>query len=217
MIELENVEVRAEAFRLQGITACIPTGSYSVLLGKSGAGKTTLLEAICGLKAVHAGCIRLLGRDVTALPPAQRGIGLVPQDGALFPTMSVRENIAFALAIRKWERPRMARRVEELAELLGITRLLSRRVTGLSGGEKQRVALGRALAFAPAILCLDEPMSALDDETRAEMIALLHTVRAETGVTTLHITHHLPEARALADVCLQLRDGLLEQLAPGDL
>lgn len=213
MIELDGVEVRAGSFRLESISVTIATGSYCVLLGKSGAGKTTLLEAICGLKAVHAGRILLFGRDVTALPPAQRGIGLVPQDGALFPTMTVRDNVAFALAIRKLDRLRIARRVEELAELLGIASLLGRRVTGLSGGEKQRVALGRALAFAPAILCLDEPMSALDDETRAEMIALLRTVRAETGVTTLHITHHLPEARALANICLVLRDGRLDHRA----
>jgi len=210
MIELNRVEVRSGAFRLQSITFTIPTGSYCVLLGKSGVGKTTLLEAICGLKAVHAGHIQLFGRDVTDLPPSQRGIGLVPQDGALFPTMTVRENVAFALTIRKWEQARIAHRVEELAELLGITPLLSRRVTGLSGGEKQRVALGRALAFSPAVLCLDEPMSALDDDTRAEMIALLRIVRAETRVTTLHITHHLPEARALADIFLELRDGLIE-------
>lgn len=213
MIEFDHVEIRAGAFRLPSITVTIPTGSYCVLLGKSGAGKTTLLEAVCGLKAVHAGRIRLLGRDVTTLPPAQRGVGLVPQDGALFPTMTVRENIAFALAVRKWESSRIARRVDELAEMLDITPLLARRVPGLSGGEKQRVALGRALAFAPAILCLDEPLSALDDDTRAEMIALLRTVRAETAVTTLHITHSLPEARTLANLCLRLQDGQLAPLA----
>jgi len=144
------------------------------------------------------------------LPPAQRGIGLVPQDGALFPTMNVRENIAFALSIRKWSPLRIAYRVDELAELLNIMPLLSRRVPELSGGEKQRVALGRALASSPRILCLDEPMSALDDETRIEMIALLRKVRVETGVTTLHITHHLPEAYALADICLRLHAGQLE-------
>jgi ABC-type sugar transport system ATPase subunit len=211
MIALENISVRAGAFRLAGINLQVPAGGYAALMGKTGSGKTTLLEAVCGLKAVIEGRVLLLGRDVTDLKPAERGIGYVPQDRALFPTMTVEEHLAFALAIRRWERPAIDRRVAELAELLGLEKLLNRRPHGLSGGEAQRVALGRALAFHPAVLLLDEPLSALDEETRAEMYGLLRSVRERTGVTTLHVTHNLHEAHRLADLVFLLRDGNIRQ------
>src|SRR5215203_3589521 len=118
-------------------------------MGRTGCGKTTLLEAICGLKPVRAGRVLLLGRDVTDLPPADRGVGYVPQDLALFPTMTVREHLGFALEVRRWDMTAAARRVEELTALLGIGHLLERKPPGLSGGEAQRVALGRALSFRP--------------------------------------------------------------------
>jgi ABC-type sugar transport system ATPase subunit len=121
--------------------------------------------------------------------------------------MTVREHLAFALEIRKWSRPTIEKRVDELAELLGLTHLLNRKPFGLSGGEAQRVALGRALASKPPVLCLDEPLSALDDQTREEMYLLLKTVQQHTGVTTLHVTHHRLEATRLGDTVLVLRDG----------
>ena len=148
---------------------------------------------------------------MTRLKPADRGVGYVPQDLALFPTLNVRDNLAFALEVRGWGRAETAARVEELGELLGLRSLSDRRPHGLSGGESQRVALGRALAFRPAVLLLDEPFSALDDETRAEMYALLRSVQRLTGVTTLHVTHSLAEAMALADRILLLRDGALSE------
>ena len=129
-------------------------------MGKTGSGKTTLLEALCGFKRIVSGSIQLDGRDVTALSPADRGIGYVPQDLALFQTMTVRQHLAFAQKIRSCDRAAIDRRVAELAELLGLTRLLERRPAGLSGGESQRVALGRALSFYPRVLLLDEPLSA---------------------------------------------------------
>ena len=213
MIRLENLTVRVATFSLAGIDLEIPSGSYAVLMGRTGSGKTTVLEAICGLKPVAGGVIRLDGREVQRLKPAARGIGYVPQDRALFQTMTVRENLAFALGVRRWNRAAMEQRVQELSQLLGLASLLDRKPCGLSGGESQRVALGRALAARPSILCLDEPLSALDDETREEMYALLESVQQYAGVTTLHVTHHRGEAERLADRVFHLQDGRIREQA----
>jgi molybdate/tungstate transport system ATP-binding protein len=213
MIAVRDLCLSAGAFHLEDVSFAVPTGAYAVLMGKTGSGKTTLLEALCGLKPVRSGSI-LLDRDVTRLPPAQRGVGYVPQDLALFPTLTVREHLAFALVVRRWDTRAIADRVEELAGLLGISHLLGRRPHGLSGGESQRVALGRALSFRPRTLLLDEPLSALDEDTRGEMVALLRSVQQFTGVTTLHITHSLTEARQLADVLLLLEGGRVREEKP---
>lgn len=207
MISIRNLAIRAGAFSLSGLELEVAAGEYAVLMGKTGCGKTTLLEALCGLRSVLSGRIELAGRDVTRLRPAERGIGYVPQDRCIFQTMSVRENLAFALTIRKWKRRRIDERVEELAGLLSIAHLLDRSPHGLSGGEAQRVALGRALAFNPAILCLDEPLSALDAATRQEMQELLLAIKARAGVTILHVTHDPGEAARLADRLLLMQDG----------
>lgn len=213
MIELVGVTVRAGGFCLREVSFAVPLGEYAVLMGPSGSGKTTLLEAVCGLKAVAAGAIFIDGREVTRLRPAERGIGFVPQEGALFATMTVAEHLAFALRVRRQPRAEIARRVDELAELLGLRALLGRRPQGLSGGERQRVALGRALAFRPSVLCLDEPLSSLDDDARFGLVELLKRVQRETHVTALHVTHHRSEAETLADVRLQLTQGRIEALA----
>jgi ABC-type sugar transport system ATPase subunit len=210
MIVVDRLSLRAGAFAVDDLSFEVPTGEYAVLMGRTGTGKTTLLEAICGLKPAHAGSIRLLGVDVTQLRPAERGVGYVPQDVALFPTHTVREHLTFALEVRRSPQAAIDERVAELAELLGIQRLLDRRPLGLSGGEAQRVALGRALSYRPPILLLDEPLSALDDATREEMYTLLRSVQRTTGVTTLHVTHSLSEAKALADRLLLLRNGQVE-------
>ena len=209
MIVVENLSVRAGHFALANISFEIPTGQHAILMGRTGSGKTTLLEAICGLRAVTAGRIQLMGRDVTALAPAGRGLGFVPQDGALFQHLTVREHLNFALRVREWERSKAEQRVADLAGWLGLEGLMDRKPAGLSGGEAQRVALGRALSFHPDILCLDEPLSALDEESRAELCKVLQTVREHTGVTILHITHSLAEARKLADRILLLHDGTI--------
>jgi molybdate/tungstate transport system ATP-binding protein len=211
MIAVNHLAVRAGSFALEDVSFEVPTGRYAVLMGRTGAGKTTLLEALCGLKAAASGTIQLNGRDVTRLKPAERGIGYVPQDRALFQTMTVREHLAFALAIRKAARPVIGQKVAELSRLLGIEHLLDRRPLGLSGGEAQRVALGRALSAQPTVLCLDEPLSALDDETRQEMYELLEHVQQSTRVTILHVTHNLEEAEQLADRILLLRNGRVER------
>jgi ABC-type sugar transport system ATPase subunit len=207
MIRVEALRVRAGEFALGDIGFEIPTGAYALLTGRTGSGKTTLLEAVCGLREVEAGRIVLMGRDVTRLPPAARGIGFVPQDGVPFRTLSVYENLAFAPRVHGWTAVDIDRRVNELAELLGIGALLDRRPRGLSGGEIQRVALGRALAARPPVLCLDEPLSALDSDTRADMLELLRSVREKSGVTTLHITHDVAETLPLADRVLALEGG----------
>ncbi len=207
MIEVSGLSISAGAFSLTHVSFIVPPGQYTVLMGRTGCGKTTLLEAICGLRAVKAGRIKLGGREVTHLSPGQRGIGYVPQDKALFSTMTVREHLSFALEIRRAPATEIAARVCEISDLLGIGHLLVRRPAGLSGGEAQRVALGRALSFHPGVLLLDEPLSALDDQTREEMYALLKNIRQRTGVTTLHVTHHHGEAGRLADRVLVLEKG----------
>ncbi|MCI0637669.1 MAG: ATP-binding cassette domain-containing protein [Gemmataceae bacterium] len=211
MIALDNVSLTAGAFTLTDVSLEVPTGGYVALMGKTGSGKTTLLEAICGLRKVTSGAVRLSGEDVTPLKPAQRGLGYVPQDRALFQSMTVWEHLAFALRVRRWDKNAIANRVSELAQLLGLERLLARKPQGLSGGEAQRVALGRALSFRPRILLLDEPLSALDQETRGDMQNLLRSLRQQAPLTTLHVTHDLDEARRVADKVLVIRDGKIHE------
>ena len=209
MIAVRNLTVRAGTFALNGISFELPSGAYGVVMGKTGSGKTTLLEALCGLRPVAGGALEIMGRDVTRLKPAERGIGYVPQDSALFTTMTVREHLAFALHVRKWDAVAIERRVDELSELLSLGGLLERKPRGLSGGEAQRVALGRALSFKPRVLILDEPLSALDEDTRAELCTLLKTVREQAQVTVLHVTHSRAEAQLLGDKILTFSQGQL--------
>ena len=207
MIRLEKITWRAPAFRLDEISFAVPAGAYAVLMGKTGTGKTTLLEILCGLRRPSGGSIWIDGRDITHLDPGLRGIGYVPQDGALFPTMTVAEQLGFALRIRGRPADEIAGRVRELSVQLGIAHLLDRMPQNLSGGERQRVALGRALAAKPSVLLLDEPLSALDEDTRDEIATLLKQAQRSSGVTALHITHSRREAAQLADVVFQLEDG----------
>jgi ABC-type sugar transport system ATPase subunit len=214
MIKLDKLAVQAGQFALEDISLEVPTGGHAFLMGKTGTGKTTLLEAISGLRPVCTGRVWLMGREVTHLAPAERNLGYVPQDGALFPHLTVREHLAFALVIRRWSQQQIEHRVEELADWLGLAGLLDRKPHGLSGGEAQRVALGRALSFRPEVVCLDEPLSALDDETREEMRQVLQNIRARTGATIFHITHNWSDARKLADVIFVLNDGRIRLSQP---
>jgi molybdate/tungstate transport system ATP-binding protein len=211
MITIENLHLRQGAFSLDGVSLHIPTGNYGVLMGQTGSGKTTLLEAVAGLRSISSGRIQLDGNDVTQFPPAARGIGYVPQDAALFRSLTVRENLGFALHVRKTAGDVTERRVQELAQWLGIAHLLERTPHGLSGGEAQRVALGRALAFRPRTLLLDEPLSSLDEETRDQLHGLLENLKQTRAVTVLHVTHSRHEAERLGDVVLRLVGGRVTQ------
>lgn len=207
MIRLEGIAWRAGAFSLTDISFTVPTGAYAVLMGRTGCGKTSLLEILCGLRRPTAGRIFIGERDVTKLPPGERRIGYVPQDGALFPTYRVRDQLAFAPRLRRRPRAEVAATVELLAAQLGLEPLLDRRPADLSGGERQRVALGRALAADPAMLVLDEPLSAVDEELRHELATLLRSLQQARGLTALHVTHSAAEAAQLGDLHLRLEAG----------
>jgi ABC-type sugar transport system ATPase subunit len=210
MIELDNLSIRSGAFALHGVRLSVAEGAYAVLMGGTGQGKTTILEAICGLRKITSGRVLLGGIDVTQARPADRGVGYVPQDLGLFPMMTVRGHLEFALRVRRARAKAITNRVAELARLLGIEPLLDRHVRHLSGGEAQRVALGRALSFRPRVLLLDEPLGALDESTRDRLCELLGSIQKQTGVTTLHITHSRAEARQVADTLVVLSAGKLE-------
>jgi len=214
MIDIRQLCIATGDFALSDVSLTVPAGKYGVLMGQTGSGKTTILESVIGLRQISSGRIELHGQDVTHLNPAVRGVGYVPQDGALFPTMTVRDHLDFALMIRKVPEKHCRSRVCELADMLGIAHLLDRKPRGLSGGERQRVAIGRALSFHPQVLCLDEPLSALDEETRHRMCDLLETVQRQTGTTTLHVTHNHSEAARLADCLFRIEDGRVEQITP---
>lgn len=209
MILLQGVSVASGGFVLRDVDLEVPAAAYGVLMGRTGSGKSTLLEAICGLRPLQAGVIRLDDRDVTALPPAARNIGYVPQDRALFTHLTVGRQIALPLEVRHWRRSAIDERIAEVAALLEIGPLLDRRPAGLSGGEAQRVAVARALACRPPVLLLDEPLTGLDEAARDAACAALAAVQERTGVTVLHVTHDSRESRRLADVALVLDGGLV--------
>lgn len=212
MIRAEEIVFQVDQFELKRLSIEIADGEYFILLGPPGSGKTVFLECLCGLRRLTSGRIYIDGRDVTHLEPRLRGIGYVPQDYALFPHLSVEQNIAFGLRVRG----RTQEKVGETAEMLGIGQLLSRSIVGLSGGEKQRVALARALVLQPKILLLDEPVCALDEVTRQEICAQLLRIQRKLGLTTVHVSHNLEEAFSVADRAAILHEGTLQQVGPMD-
>ena len=199
MIKVEKVCIKQGEFEIRDLSFEIPQGCYAVIMGRSGCGKTTVLEAICGLRPIQSGKITVGGTDVTTLRPGERNIAFVPQDDTLFPTLIVGEQIAFALMIRKMDPAKITEKVNAIAEQLGVAHLLERMPQGLSGGEKRRVALGRALVMEPELICLDEPLSALDQETYDDICGLFKDTIKASGITTLHVTHNRTEAHLLAD------------------
>jgi ABC-type sugar transport system ATPase subunit len=211
MIHLDSITWHAGTFRLENVTLHVPSGRYAVLMGQTGCGKTTLVEILCGLRRPQSGRVFIADRDVTHKPPGERGVGYVPQDGAMFPTMTVREHLGFALRLRRWPAGEIAGRVGQLADELGVAALLDRKPQGLSGGERQRVALGRALAAQPKVLVLDEPLSAIDEDFRDDLAALLRRIQRQHSITALHITHSRAEAAQLADLVFRLADGQITE------
>jgi ABC-type sugar transport system ATPase subunit len=214
MIECLDLNITQGDFNLTNLNFKVEKGDYIVLMGKTGCGKTTVLESICGLRKLKSGEIWLNGKEITSLVPALREIGYVPQDGALFETMTVAQNIGFALKIRKWEKSKIEERTKELADLLHISYLLERKAQGLSGGEKQRVALARALSFYPDVLCLDEPLSALDEDTKEQMYDLLIELKENLDITIVHVSHSKMEAVKLASRVLLFKEGSIKELNP---
>ena len=207
MLQIKDLSLIQGDFKLDNINLKIEKGEYVVLMGRTGCGKTSLLEAVCGLRKIDAGEIHLGDLDISHLKPSERSIGYVPQDAALFSSMNVEKNIGFALRIRKWTKEDIAIRVKELSDILGLDHLLKRKINDLSGGEKQRISLARALAFYPDFLCLDEPLSALDEPTRDEMYALLKKLKHELNITALHISHSSSDADKLADKLVRIEKG----------
>ncbi len=201
---------------LDDVSFAIAPGSFTVLLGPSGCGKTTCLRLIAGLETASGGRLTIAGRDVTAAPPAERGVAMVFQSYALFPHLSVAENVLFGLKARRVAAPERARRLESAAGLLGIGELLARRPAELSGGQQQRVALGRAIVAEAPVCLMDEPLSNLDAKLRAEMRAEIVALQRRLGITMIYVTHDQTEAMSMADRVILLNRGRIEQDAPPD-
>ena len=198
---------------LNDISFCAKDGNLLSLLGPSGCGKTTLLRIIAGLEYADSGTIHVGERDLTPIPVEKRNIGVVFQNYALIPHMTVFNNIAYGLKIRKVPKEQIREKVEQYIRLVGLTGMTDRKVTQLSGGQQQRVALARALIIEPDILLLDEPLSALDRKIRAEMQYEIRLIQQQVGITTIFVTHDQEEAMTMSDEILLMRNGGIEQLS----
>ncbi|WP_372790698.1 sulfate/molybdate ABC transporter ATP-binding protein [Paraconexibacter sp.] len=215
MITVSDVDKHYGEFRaLHGVSLDIPSGSLTALLGPSGSGKSTLLRVIAGLERPDAGTVVLDGRDVTGVPPQQRGVGFVFQHYAAFKHLSVRDNVAFGLTIRKRPRAEVDARVDELLGVVGLAGYQRRYPSQLSGGQRQRMALARALAVEPKVLLLDEPFGALDAKVRAELRAWLRRLHEKVHVTTVLVTHDQGEAMDVTDRIAVMSEGRIEQVGP---
>ena len=211
MLRLEHISLKLGTFSLRDISLEVKTGEYLVLLGPTGTGKTVLLETIAGLHHPVSGRIFLRNRDITDFPPETRHLGVVYQDYALFPHLTVYANIAFGLKLKGKTDRDVRNAVSKMAHFLDIDHILNRKPGRLSGGERQRVALARALILKPYMLLLDEPLSALDRLTRDRLRRELKRIHGEIGVSILHITHDLSEAFFLADRLIIMKDGAVIQ------
>ncbi|BAD84210.1 ABC-type sulfate transport system, ATPase component [Thermococcus kodakarensis KOD1] len=214
VLMVEGISKDYREFHLRDVTFSVEKGEHFIILGPSGAGKTVLLEVIAGIIEPDSGRIFLNGEDITDLPPEKRGLAYIPQNYALFPNMSVFDNIAFGLKVRKVPKAEIGRKVRELSEVLGISHLLKRKPKTLSGGEMQRVAIARALAVEPELLLLDEPFANLDVQTRGRLINEMKRWRKELGFTALHVTHSFEEAVSLGDRVGVMLNGRLVQVGP---
>jgi sulfate transport system ATP-binding protein len=212
-IDVQSVGKRFDAFTaLEDVTLSVPEGSLTALLGPSGSGKSTLLRIIAGLEAPDTGVVMIDGADVSHARPQDRGIGFVFQHYAAFAHMTVRDNVAFGLRIRKRPRAQVRERVDELLTLVGLMTWAEQRPHQLSGGQRQRMALARALAVQPRVLLLDEPFGALDANVRAELRRWLRALHDEQGVTTVLVTHDQEEAMEVADTIAVMNGGRIEQV-----
>ncbi len=199
---------------LDRVSINVEPGHFTVLLGPSGCGKTTCLRIVAGLETASSGCVQIAGRDVTRAPPAARGVAMVFQSYALFPHLNVAENIMFGLRARRVAASERARRLKRAVEILDIAHLLQRKPGQLSGGQQQRVALGRAIVAETPVCLMDEPLSNLDAQLRADMRREILALQRRLGITMLYVTHDQTEAMAMADQIVLLRSGRVEQDAP---
>src|SRR5918995_7455102 len=214
-VELEGVAKSwGGAAAVDGVSFCAPAGRLVALLGPSGCGKSTTLRLIAGLETANAGRIAIANREVTDLPPAKRGVSMVFQSYALFPHLSVAENIVFGLKVRDVPRAEREARLRRTAGILGLERLLDRRPSQLSGGQQQRVALGRAIVAETPVCLMDEPLSNLDAQLRVEMRREIRALQRRLGITMLYVTHDQVEAMTMADQVVLMKDGRIEQDAP---
>src|SRR5215218_5535436 len=195
-----------------GISLDIKDGEFMVLVGPSGCGKSTTLRMLAGLEEVNDGKIFIGDRDVTHIPPKDRDIAMVFQNYALYPHMSVADNMAFALKMAKVPTEERNKRVAEAAKILGLTEFLARKLKALSGGQRQRVAMGRAIVRSPQVFCMDEPLSNLDAKMRVQTRTDIAKLQSDLGVTTVYVTHDQVEAMTMGDRVAVLKDGLLMQV-----
>lgn len=214
MVKFENIEIRYGDFvAMKNLDLEIKEGEFFTFLGPSGCGKTTSLRALVGFLTPSRGKVIVNGRDVTNLPVEKRNIGMVFQSYALFPTMTVYENIAFGMKVKKMTKAGIDRKVHEIAAKIKITdEQLAKNVSELSGGQQQRVALARAIVLEPKILCLDEPLSNLDAKLRIDMRLELKRLQKDLGITTLYVTHDQEEALTLSDRIAVFNNGYIEQV-----
>jgi ABC-type Fe3+/spermidine/putrescine transport system ATPase subunit len=216
VIEISNLSVRLGAFALHDVSLTVKRGEYFILLGPTGAGKTILLESIAGVQPIQAGEIRLGGVDVTRMEPEQRRASIVYQDHMLFPHYSVHDNIIFGPKMRREGPGQIATALDRVVKLLGIEHLLRRKPDTLSGGEKQKVALARAIVTDPEVLLLDEPLGALDPQTRDNVQQELIKLQDELGITVLHVTHDFEEAITMGDRIAVIGEGAIRQVGIPD-
>ena len=199
---------------VRGVDLEVRSGELMVLVGPSGCGKTTLLRLIAGLEQADGGEIRIGGERVNEVSPRDRDVGMVFQSYALYPHMTVRENLAFGLVLRKTAPGEIKRRVSEAAQLLELSTLLERKPKQLSGGQRQRVAMGRAIVRKPAVFLFDEPLSNLDAKLRVQMRSVIKKLQLQLKVTSIYVTHDQVEAMTLADRIAIMSGGIIQQLAP---
>src|SRR5688572_27926391 len=212
-LRLEGIRKEFGSFTaLRDIRLDVSQGEFVCFLGPSGCGKTTLLRIIAGLETQSAGTILQAGRDISRLPPAQRDYGIVFQSYALFPNLSVFDNVAYGLVNRRDPRAAIAARVAELLTLVGLPDAAAKYPSQLSGGQQQRIALARALATSPGLLLLDEPLSALDALERVRLRGEIRSLQQRLGVTTIMVTHDQEEALSMADRIVVMNQGAIEQL-----
>jgi thiamine transport system ATP-binding protein len=215
MLEVENVTVRfGELAALDGASLEVAAGERVALLGPSGSGKSTLLRAIAGLEAIESGSIRFDGKDLAGVPVHERGFGLMFQSYALFPHMTVADNVAFGLRMKNAMDQAVRERVEEVLGWVGLERFAHRRVDRLSGGEQQRVALARTLAPRPPVVMLDEPVGALDRMLRERLVEDIAGLLELEGAAAIYVTHDHEEARVISDRVAVMRDGQVVQAGP---